>query len=174
MRFLNWLCQLLGICTRRTAQNEEYKREMAEARVRQEERRENHRQRISRARRLLTGNSWRDPDGKAAFVDEVYEGKVPQYLWYALGDSELFKEDNKAIVATFWGERGPSFGDYELHLSHYSEVGVGLRIRNPKQMAVEIEATGRKCPLYQTGHSDPYGCVSNEPTVLFLGLYEEQ
>lgn len=173
MRFLNWLCQLPGFRTR-TAEDKEFEREMGVIRTSQEKRRKNHRQRISRARRLLTGNSWRVPDGKEAFLYEVYEGKVPRYLWYALGEYELSEEDNKVIVGMFWGDRGPSFGDYELHRSHSPEVGVGLRIRNPKQVFVEIEVAGQKCPLYQTGHSDPFGYVGDEPTVLFLGLYEEQ
>lgn len=174
MRFLNLLCQFFSPRTRCTVQNEKFEQEMAEARARQVARRENHRQRISHARRLLTGNTWRNPDGKEAFVYEVYEGKVPKYLWYALGEWELSEEDNKAIVGMFWGDLSPSFGDYELHRSHCPEVGVGLRIRNPKQVAVEIEVAGKKCPLYQTGHSDPFGYVSEEPAVLFLGLYEEQ
>jgi hypothetical protein len=127
-------------------------------------------QRIDQARHLLTGKDWRDPSGKTEFVNEVYKGEIPKYLWYAIGNKEI--GDLKGINDFFWGECGPDVGDLELHCSQFSEVGVGLRIRNPKKFFSEITLNGCLCPLYQTGHCDPWGGAGGQPTVLFLSMYK--
>jgi hypothetical protein len=146
--------------------------EMAEIRAQHKAEQEAWRQKIAYARRLLTGVDWRDPAGKQKFVDEVYEGKIPEYLWYALGDRRPSESESKAIVEFFW-DGLPRLGDFELHGSHNLGVGNALRIRHPRRFATEITVGVTPCPLYMTGYSDMFGNAEGEPAALFLNLYEE-
>jgi len=112
---------------------------------------------------LLTGDSWRNSAGKEEFVTAVYEGNMPNYLWYALGEEKLSSDDIDALCELFWDEN-PKFGDLELHVSNNPEVKTALRIRNPKRFVTEIVMNGKTYPLYQTGHSmfgaPEAGCIS--------------
>lgn len=131
--------------------------------------------RIENARRWLTGADWKDPAGKEAFVKEVYMGKVPQYLWYAMGSMQAFGADTcQELGAMFWeNTEGISFGDLEVHVSLLPGIGYGLRIRNPKRFQAEILIEGVKCPLYQTGYWAPWGGSGSEPLVNFIELYKQ-
>jgi hypothetical protein len=128
------------------------------------------------AKPLLTGKSWHDPAGKDEFVSSLYNGEVPQYLWYSVPDiTSLTREESQPLRDFFWGEAGPTFGDIELHASRSSEVVRGLRIRHARQFAAEIELNGKLYPLYQVGHrSSLTGIQTPEaPCVHFLNLYDQ-
>ncbi len=125
--------------------------------------------RIRNAQHLLTGQNWRDSAGKEEFVRQVYEGEVPQYLWYALGETPFTDNDCEAITKLFWKDGGCGFGDIELHHSGSPEIGVGLRVRNVRMFVSDVEVGGHICPLYLTGHGSGT-CVRQRP-VLFLRLY---
>jgi len=126
--------------------------------------------RVIEAQHLLTGKNWGDPKGKIDFVTSLYGGDVPEYLWYALGDTDG-TIDLEEVYKTFYPTKNRAFGDIEVHPSENPLVGIALRIRNPQRFEAEIEVNGQKCPLYQIGNSqfgdDNEGCVS------LLGLYNE-
>ena len=98
------------------------------------------------------GASWRDPEGKEEFVNELFWG-VPQYLWYEVG-RKLTKEDIDKIVDFFWGGQGCSFGDLEMHRT--------LRVRNAKKFTALLLG---EFPLRQIGHIQDMSAVprSDDP-----------
>jgi len=153
-------------------ERKEFEAKMASTLVWIKEAKQEWRQRVKNAQHLLTGKDWRDPEGKEEFVRQVYRGEVPQYLWYAIGDEELSGDDCAAIITSFWEEGGCGFGDIELHHSNFSEIGVGLRIRNPQKFASEITVGGSECPLYQTGNSE--GLCDRQRPFSFFCLYQHQ
>lgn len=126
---------------------------------------------IEEAKKLLKGKNWRDPAGKKEFVQALYGDVVPEYLWYEIGDLRPSNEELKFLKHFFWGERGPSFGDIELHRSMNRGIRVLLRIRKPKKFIEEIVVGGKPCPLHQIGHSDIFGFGQGGPTCIFSALY---
>lgn len=127
---------------------------------------------VGKARHLLTGKFWWEPDGKEEFIQAVYNGGIPEYLFYALGDQTLSTEHIQDIKNFFWRGQSFKFGDFELHNSGNPRIGALLRIRDPKQLAPELMIGGYTCPLYQTGRSyfgdETPGCVN------FMHLMEEK
>jgi len=139
--------------------------------VKEKERKERWEERVEKNRHLLTGETWRDPDGKAYFVSALYGNNVPDYLWYSIGTNIrlVSNEDGggvqlvRTIELLFFPNKIPDFGDIEFHYSNYSEVGLLLRVRNARNFAIEIEYYGSIFPLYQVGLSemfDQLGCVN--------------
>jgi len=126
---------------------------------------------IARFKHLLTGSSWREPEGKKDFVGALFDDEVPDYLWYALNNKKISPRDFSKICDIFWGEECPRFGDFEFHQSLNRQVGTGLRIRNPKNFSAEITIDGHKCPLYQIGYS-MFGRIE-EGCVSFFNLYDK-
>lgn len=178
IRWWNWLRHWRQRREEKRRRLAEWAREREEFSAKLKAEKEAWERKIAHARRLLTGDSWRDPVGKEEFVHEVYDGKIPGYLWYALGEKRLTREDCKEIAKFFWGESVSGFGDLEFHGSYYSAQGVtrALRIRDPKRFAAELVVGDAKYPLYQTGVNQPffetYG--DKDAAILFLGLYEEE
>ncbi len=164
------LWQLFGCCRKPNPLDQE----MAEIRAQHKAQQETWRQKVASARRLLTGPDWRHPGGKQEFVTEVYGGKVPTYLWYAIGNRRPSEEESRTIAEFFWGkEFPPNYTDWELHRSQNRGVGTAMRIRHPRQFAAEIIVGGMPCPLYLAGYADMFGYAEGEPAALFLNLYEE-
>lgn len=97
---------------------------------------------------------------------------MPEYLWYALGEKQSVPREED-LLELFWGDRGPNFGDFELHRSEHPEIGTILRIRNPQQFSAEVTIAGVRYPLCQTGYRDPWGGVDPQPMVNFVRLYDE-
>lgn len=131
--------------------------------------RANWQRRIDSAEHLLTGSSWRDPEGKVEFVLDVYQ-EVPDYQWYALGSIESLNEEEIKFILWKVGIKNPGFGDIELHRSSNPGVGTALRVRNATKIASTITIRDQDCPLYQTGHSfmgETVGCVN------FMRLYKK-
>lgn len=173
---MQWLCNLLASLSTRfldflegAGGPERFKmnREDEEILQRRAARLAGYQQRIAAARHLLFGDGWGDSSGKEEFVRAVYEGKMPQYLWYDIGLSQPSQEEWEVLAKTFWGEQGPGWGDREIHRFGHSGVLNGLRIRSPKKFAEFIVIGGRHCPLCQTGHGDQ----SDEPMVFLPALY---
>ena len=169
LALVGWFCTWPARRVKVREERKEFEARMASTLARIKEEKQEWRQRVKNAQHLLTGKDWRDPAGKDDFVREVYKGEIPQYLWYAIGDKEFTDDDCDAIITFFWGEGGCGFGDIELHRSNFSEIGVGLRIRNPQKFASEITVGGSECPLYQTGNSD--GLCDRQRPVSFFCLY---
>lgn len=119
---------------------------------------------IADALHFLKGSSWRDSSGKEQFVKTLYEEKIPDYLWYAIGFNRATGEEFLEICRFFWNRDDAEFGNFEVHVSCHKEIGKALRIRDAKRFAAEITFGGKKCPLYQIGHSmfgdETVGCVS--------------
>ncbi len=129
------------------------------------------REKILRCRPLLTGKSWRDPDGKAEFIHQLYDGCVPAYLWYALGDARPFEDELEIIKRFFFDGQTPGGGNLELHISGHKDVGVALRVRFAKNIATEITVGGQLCPLHQTGHAAPFGNGTGQPCANFIRIF---
>lgn len=168
--FLEWVDA--GLLGRKKYSDETWRamQEDLEARYRRQTQLAEYRQRIADASHFLLGESWKDSDGKEEFVRAVYDGKVPQYLWYALDRPDISKSEAKEIVRTFWGEQGPGFGDVEVHRFGHSGVGHALRVRSPQKFAASITIGGEPCSLCQTGRSDQI----DEPCVFFPHLFEAE
>jgi len=128
------------------------------------------RARIRAAARHLSGD-WRSPEGKEAFVKELYDGRRPSYLWFAVPAERVEAEDVQRLRDIFWPQGGPDFGDLELHPSGRDGVVAGLRIRDPEVLLVEVEVGGQVCPLYQVGHADMFGMPDEaEPCCSLIDL----
>ncbi len=99
---------------------------------------------------LLTGSSWQDSDGKLEFIREVYGRKIPQYLFYFLGDDidELSRNDWDEIIRIFWNWRGPYPEDAKI-VWGWEIKGSLIKIGNACRIVPEINVAGRKCFLYK-------------------------
>jgi len=137
----------------------------------EEEREERWIQQVEKNRHLLVGETWRNPCGKAEFVSALYGDKIPDYLWYSLGQEIRLasSEDDdgleleRIIKTLFLPGENLSFGDIEFYHSAYPEAGLLLRIRNAKNFASEIRCNGNIFPLYQIGNAEMFsqvGCVN--------------
>lgn len=128
-----------------------------------EERKEAWKQQVEINKHLLAGDTWKDPYGKANFVFALY-GKVPNYLWYSLGTNmDVVNADLTQRINHIFFDDKASFGDMELYLSEYPEVGLLVRIRSPLVFKQEIQYDGNIFPLYQVGRAGIFsqvGCVN--------------
>ncbi len=168
MNFFIWILSLLGF--RRKQKRESFYTAEAEKKHREilsriEKREKERNQKVRDSLHLLTGSGWKDPQGKKEFVEAVYEGRLPEYLWYEVASVRATEEEIRNICKLFWGDEGPGWGDIERHHA--------LRIRNPKHFATEITFGGQKCPLRQVGYLN-MGMSEGGPCFLFETLYNEK
>lgn len=168
--FVSFLASLVKGQRRR---NQEFKTWMKKTGERIATRRAKWQQKIAGVRHLLTGATWRDLDGKSDFVKTLFGDGMPDYLWYAVGELQMREEEMACICSHFWPEKGPAFGDIELHKSQNEGLGALLRIRSPKEFSANIIVGGHVCPLYQIGAADFFGEL-DEGGVNFRNLFEQQ
>lgn len=129
---------------------------------------------IEHAKRHLTGTDWRDPTGKKEFVDELYKGRVPEYLWYARGSQKPLEEELQAIATFFWGEQEGGWGNLQVIPPPQTSIGWVVRVRHAPRFEAEIEVNGKKLPLCQIGKSDFYmGLEGDSPCVALNRLFDQ-
>ena len=128
-------------------------------------------EKVAQHRHLLTGKSWRDPDGKKEFVAALYDG-IPDYLWYALND-DWGPDELADACSVFWqGGLANNLGDMKIHCSDLTGFHFYLRIRNSRNFVDQLIIGEHVGPLCQVGCSalggTEVGCVN------FIDLFEEK
>lgn len=126
---------------------------------------------IEAALPMLTGSGWKDPKGKEAFIREVYNGRVPSHLCYAVsGIVHLTREDVEIITNLFWDVGRLNPGDIELCVATSSKGGTLLHIRKAQKFLPEVTLRDKKCPLYRTGDA----LQGSELCVVFPDLWNNE
>lgn len=110
-----------------------------------------------KVQKILALENWRDSSSHSIKKNEIEavwgNGGIPDYLWFAIGDVHYINETQTSqILAQFFKDHEPSFGDIELHYSTIVPDEVALRIRNADILLLEVEIDGTKYPMYQAGH----------------------
>lgn len=108
---------------------------------------------------LSQSSNFKSVDGKAEMIEELWEGKVPGYLWFNLGviknKQEVVSEKGlEEIKNIFFPEYSPSFGDIEFHQCFWIPETTVLRVRNAQAFALDPCIDGQKAWLYQVGYGD--------------------
>ncbi|OGI65584.1 hypothetical protein A2642_04525 [Candidatus Nomurabacteria bacterium RIFCSPHIGHO2_01_FULL_39_10] len=85
-------------------------------------------------------------DEKVRIVQEIFNGKVPTYLWYNAGDAKGINGRDRASILECTGAPG-DFGCLELHASNYVS-GFGLRVRGATHVVSSVDMDGKQAELY--------------------------
>jgi hypothetical protein len=109
--------------------------------------------------------SWRNPDGKTAFIAALWGDKIPTYLFYALGSKNPTEEEKLEISKQLWGLGERNFGDLQILPPTEEKIGFKLSARHVYHVLSEITISGKKFPLYQIG------CPPQEEFVFLPNLY---
>jgi hypothetical protein len=104
-------------------------------------------------RHLLKGDTWQNPKGKINFFRAVFNGVVPRYLVYLLGDVTPTESDLAEIAGFCWGDVIPRSNDWQI-IENFNDLGRALLIKNAKYFWAQIVVGGRTCSLIQMGSSD--------------------
>ncbi len=104
---------------------------------------------------------WENPASlsiRLAIIQHGWGEKVPDYLWYDLGDQHTISEEGTAtIVREAFPDRKPGFGDIEVHKSATNKGAFVLRIRSATALKMSLFLNGAERHLYQFGHGDDAG-----------------
>lgn len=115
--------------------------------------------------------NWTKPDGKMEIITECWGDKIPDCLWYYIGESEGMEEENdrKAVIeaAKDLFDCRVLPGEIEIHRS--TRFGIEghavLRVKNPAHMLLSLDVNGvGLCPLYQVGLAS-----NEEKCIWFVG-----
>lgn len=99
----------------------------------------------TQARHLLTGETWRDNDGKVILADILCDGIPPKEMLFALGEAEPTEEE-LARLSNFFGN---SPEDLEVASATDLEIGRTLKVTNANKFMESIFFSGRICPLFE-------------------------
>jgi|SRR3989344_5920871 len=102
---------------------------------------------------FFNGNKIRtfSDEEKLEILEEIFEGKVPVYMWYSLGNNSSVSAIPRLALLT--GAR--NFGSLEVHKSEVVE-GYSLRVRGALSLYPSLDIEGRTAELY-LAHSDNPG-----------------